>query len=151
MKGDNIMIDDRCKAIKTNGVPCKARRLDGSDFCYAHDPATRKRIRREAYELYCKTQIQREAEMLQWKTKIGQDVLSLKQERFQLQREVGELQFKYNEMKKFIEDLANIARLEEIYQVAKETKDAATMNSVNKSMYYAIRNAKRKETTQWTI
>jgi len=89
-----------------------------------------------------------EAEMLQWKTKIGQDVLSLQKERSQLQREVGELRFKYNEMKKFIEDLASIARLEEIYQVAKETKDAATMDSVNKSMYYAIRNAKRKETNQ---
>ena len=30
----------RCKHIKANGEPCLAYAIEGSDYCYWHDPAT---------------------------------------------------------------------------------------------------------------
>jgi len=40
--------------------------------------------------------------------------------------------------------MATLERLEEIYQAARSSGDAATMYEVNKSMYYAKRKAEGK-------
>jgi len=140
-----------CQHVDDSGRPCKRAMAPDSTMCRQHTPGYSEDLRKRAQARFEEQLVEHNAQMLLKQTELAQEVEQLKARRWHefnwLENERGKARAFLDEVKRAKEVMANMAtleRLEEIYQTARSSGDAATMHEVNKSMYYAKRKAEGK-------
>ena len=133
-----------CQHVDEGGKPCKRAMAPDSMMCRQHTPGYAEDLRKRAQARFEEQLVEHNAQMLLKKTELGQEVEHLKalhkHEFYWLEQQRNQAQALLDEVKRakeVVAKMASLERLEEIYQTARASGDAATMHEVNKSMYYA--------------
>ena len=130
-----------CQHVGDNGKPCKRAMAPDSTMCRQHTPGYAEDLRKRAQARFEEQLVEHNAQMLLKSTEASHELIRIKH---QLQAWDNALEDRKTEVasaRLLLSQVATIERLEDIYQTAKASGDAATMHEVNKSMYYAKKKA----------
>ena len=133
-----------CQHVDDSGKPCKRAMAPDSTMCRQHTPGYAEDLRKRAQARFEEQVVEHNAQMLLKQTKASHELVRIKHQLQAWDNALEDLKRQVASARLLLSQVATIERLEEIYQTAKSSGDAATMHEVNKSMYYAKRKAEGK-------
>ena len=130
-----------CQHVDEGGKPCKRAMAPDSLMCRQHTPGYAEDLRKRAQARFEKQLVEHNAQMMLKSTEASHELIRIKSEARAWDNAKEGLKREVASARLLLSQVATIERLEEIYQTAKGSGDAATMHEVNKSMYYAKKKA----------
>lgn len=130
-----------CQHVDEGGKPCKRAMAPDSTMCRQHTPGYAEDLRKRAQARYEEQLVEHNAQMMLKSTEASHELVRKKYELQAWDNALEDLKKEVVSARLLLSQVATIERLEEIYQTAKASGDAATMHEVHKSMYYAKKKA----------
>jgi hypothetical protein len=131
-----------CQHVDERGKPCKRAIAPDSTMCRQHTPGYAEDLRKRAQARFEEQLVEHNAQMLLKSTEASDELIRIKHALRAWDNALEDRKKEVASARLLLSQVATIERLEEIYQTAKASGDAATMHAVNKSMYYAKKKAK---------
>ena len=130
-----------CQHVDDGGKSCKRAMAPDSTMCRQHTPGYAEDLRKRAQARFEEQLVEHNAQMLLKSTEASDELIRIKHALRAWDNALEDRKKEVASARLLLSQAATIERLEEIYQTAKASGDAATMHEVNKSMYYAKKKA----------